>query len=581
MAKLIYDARAYNSGRTYEDKGITFTSDGYIITHGIAYNATGTATSIEAGTVVNLVGAQATGAIPYQTITGSGNNAVETTSFLEAPTTNGYVLKFNTSTHQPYWASDSNNTYKLTLNGTTNGASGGTSLGTLYAPTTAGSQYQILQSNGSGAPSWVTLITNILSTYGSETYGIPTAKAVRDAITSGFAANDAMVFAGTLRRNSSSKLVFVSHNPILDFGVTITDGTTRLDQVTNYSAGWTFRIVTEGGKTDIDTVEIGDLVIAYKDITSSTYNKYDFTVVQNNINGALTEANLNGDNSSLKRKVYLSSGNLYVDQVTRAIKVDGTQKLSNSTTTALNFISGKGITLTYGSTAGDLTIALNVASQYDSENASTGLGGIKLKSVATSDATSTITNPTSSGGGKYEVKLNGDGVAYVDIPWQTHNFYLGASGAKANVTSATSNPYLTTKLTSAASGTDGTNIVQFKGTDYLTVSGNNGVITFTNTGLRTASASVASNVNGVYTIGTITKGDGSTLTLYGHDVNTWRNVTAYLKSNNTSTEILSKSVGTADLAFGSEFLWDGDTSDGTLHIGWAEVDSSGNVTYAI
>lgn len=46
-------------------------------------------------------------------------------------------------------------TYKLTLNGTTNGASGGTSLGSLYAPTAVGTDGYVLKSSGSGAPSWV------------------------------------------------------------------------------------------------------------------------------------------------------------------------------------------------------------------------------------------------------------------------------------------------------------------------------------------------------------------------------------------------------------------------------------------
>lgn len=46
-------------------------------------------------------------------------------------------------------------TYKLTLNGTTNGASGGTSIGSFYAPTAVGTDGYVLKSSGSGAPSWV------------------------------------------------------------------------------------------------------------------------------------------------------------------------------------------------------------------------------------------------------------------------------------------------------------------------------------------------------------------------------------------------------------------------------------------
>lgn len=51
--------------------------------------------------------------------------------------------------------SGSDTTYKLSLNGTVNGDStNGTSLGTIFAPTTAGTSGQILTSNGSGAPVW-------------------------------------------------------------------------------------------------------------------------------------------------------------------------------------------------------------------------------------------------------------------------------------------------------------------------------------------------------------------------------------------------------------------------------------------
>ena len=55
-------------------------------------------------------------------------------------------------------------TYKLTLNGTTNG-SGSTNLGTIYAPTSAGTNGQYLMSNGSGAPTWVNLpdINNLVN----------------------------------------------------------------------------------------------------------------------------------------------------------------------------------------------------------------------------------------------------------------------------------------------------------------------------------------------------------------------------------------------------------------------------------
>lgn len=44
--------------------------------------------------------------------------------------------------------------YALTLNGTSKGTTGGTDLGTFYAPTTAGTADYYLKSSGSGAPVW-------------------------------------------------------------------------------------------------------------------------------------------------------------------------------------------------------------------------------------------------------------------------------------------------------------------------------------------------------------------------------------------------------------------------------------------
>ena len=64
--------------------------------------------------------------------------------------------------------------------------------------------------------------------------------------------------------------------------------------------------------------------------------------------------------------------------------------------------------------------------------------------------------------------------------------------------------------------------------------------------------------------------------------NTWRNVTAFKLSTASSGQVLATTVGTADLDFGDEFIWDDDASHGgRLHIGWAEVDAAGAITYAI
>lgn len=73
--------------------------------------------------------------------------------------------------------SDDNTIYKLTVNGTEKGTSGGTDLGRIYAPTTSGTSGYVLASSGNGAPSWINNPTFAAlrlkqpsSNYGSELY---------------------------------------------------------------------------------------------------------------------------------------------------------------------------------------------------------------------------------------------------------------------------------------------------------------------------------------------------------------------------------------------------------------------------
>lgn len=68
--------------------------------------------TLTVGLTTDLKGG-ATGSIPYQ-------DAENSTVFLAAPTTNGYVLKYNTTNKAPYWAADidTNTWRKIQLNGT-------------------------------------------------------------------------------------------------------------------------------------------------------------------------------------------------------------------------------------------------------------------------------------------------------------------------------------------------------------------------------------------------------------------------------------------------------------------------------
>ncbi len=113
-----------------------------------------------------------------------------------------------------------------------------------------------------------------------------TPKAVADALAAAktytdglLAANDAMVFKGTLG----------------------TGGSVTALPTSGYQAGWTYRVITAGTYAGVKC-EVGDLIIAVKDYATATANT-DWTVVQTNIDGAVT-----GPASSTDNHVAIFSG---------------------------------------------------------------------------------------------------------------------------------------------------------------------------------------------------------------------------------------------------------------------------------
>lgn len=86
------------------------------------------------------------GSLPYQ-------SATNITSMLTPPTTNGWVLKYNTATKAPYWAEDLNTVYgtkEFTVNSIKyNVYTESETLPTLWAPSTLGTRGQIAKVNDS------------------------------------------------------------------------------------------------------------------------------------------------------------------------------------------------------------------------------------------------------------------------------------------------------------------------------------------------------------------------------------------------------------------------------------------------
>lgn len=134
-------------------------------------------------------------------------------------------------------------------------------LGTSQIVTTAGNIPIWSDTTGTLLDDGYGVSTN-LSTTNSSAY-IPRADAVKTYIDNAFAANDAMVYKGT-----------------------IGTGGTVTTLPTTYSAGWTYRVITAAtyaGKV----CEIGDLIVAIVDRSGSGNLDSDWTVVQTNIDGAV------------------------------------------------------------------------------------------------------------------------------------------------------------------------------------------------------------------------------------------------------------------------------------------------------
>lgn len=88
-----------------------------------------------------------------------------------------------------------------------------------------------------------------------------TSSEISAAINAAFAANDAMIFKGT-----------------------IGSGGTITQLPATHQAGWTYKVISNGSLAD-QTCEIGDMIVCIKDGTAA--NSADWTVVQTNVDGVV------------------------------------------------------------------------------------------------------------------------------------------------------------------------------------------------------------------------------------------------------------------------------------------------------
>lgn len=500
---------------------------------------------------------------------------------------------------------------------------GGTSLAGLYAPiahASSATTYGLGTAANYGHLKLSDSITDNTSSTGSGTAATP--KAIYDALTSAksyadslTAANDAMVFKGTIAATG-----------VITSGDANVNGKT-LSQLTGYSAGWTFRVGEALTITGVGVLEIGDIVICVKDYATA-YAATDWTAIQVNIDGSVTSASTltanqlivgNSGGEDIKTLAAGTNGQVLkmvggipawaTDTDTwRAIKVTGTERLAASSSTALDFEAGQGISLGWNSTTNAVTVAFN-GTILDSE-----LQSLNIRSAGTSIGSYSPTGTTDNA-----LNFNGGLVASLasnvftvqhanSTPAQgstaVRSFTYDAYGhiTDSTVVTALKNPYALTfsdaQETPVTMVTDGSvaQTVKFapaSGDIRVTAALASNVLTYTlgitqryrpvnyipNGGSSTAVYNDTTATALTLAAGTnvqITNSPNGTLTF--SSTNTWRDIQSASVANTTGVLTASASIGSVALKFGDDFALDSE-GGGDINIVWAEIDASGAVTY--
>ena len=563
-----------NSGTTIIVPQITFDKYGHYLS---VTNRTATLTNVKS----NNVDASST---PHYLI-GSSNSATETSELQK--TSN---ISFIPST------------------GTFNATSfveNGTTLASKYAPLS----HTSVLATGS-VSGHVTLSDSISSTSGASSGIAATPKAVNDVYLYAqniIASGDAMIFKGTI----GSVGVIT--------GGTDVNGKT-LSTLTDYKAGWTFKVAVTQTITGIGTLEAGDIVMSVKDRVSA-YNNADFTVIQVNIDGSvIASAALTADqlvvgagNNGVKTLTAGTSGQYLMANATgiptwttvnktyRGVSVNGTSALTESTLDTLAFKNGTGVSLSWNSTNKELTVGTNLQN-LSIQNSGTALGSY-IPSGATNNTINFGSGLTASLSANV-FTVNHSNSTTAQATSAVRSFTYDANGHITGSSVITSLPNANDLILKINGGTtEGTSQYTYDGSAVKTLNIKSGTnVTFTNT---VAGELTINSTNTTYTFYDLIFKNSSNATVdtykpttsptktfkAGNNIeftaasnvititgtNTWRNVSAY-NTTNVLGEVLSTTIGTDDLQFGSEFLWD--TTNKEVKIGWAEISAAGAITYA-
>lgn len=511
---------AWNNNANDYYRSLVFTSDGHLLTHGLDFSS---AASYDIGLIYNSQQGVVSSAKPSND--GNAYFPTFTTNTGNTSVSVGWIKASDILTSS-YTGSTSITTVGTITTGTWHGsiidvAHGGTGTNTL-------AQGQVLIGNGNN-PVTTLAIDTVVS---GNSDNLITSGAVDTAIKAGFAANDAMVFKGTIG----------------------TGGNPASLPTNGYSAGWTYRVI-EAGTYAGQKCEVGDLIIAIKDgpSTGSSVINADWTVAQTNIDGALTEANLAGTDNGLKRFVNKdsTSSKLYITQLMRQINVKGVSKIGSDSNTALNFVDGTGISVSYDN-------------------------GVKM---SLSNSVTAITTAS-----LLKIKHDAQGLITESTAWTPATLTIKDVLSSYNASASTKADKIYNPDNGALSFAAGRGLSIYLESNIPTIGHENKTVA-TNV---TASARTYINSIKIDSYGHVTELGTGTETV----TNTWRPINAYRFSGTSTSgsisaaEIRDTSTGTSRLCFGSDFVAvDLDTNTNMpgseIHLVWAEVAADGTVSYHV
>lgn len=427
--------------------------------------------------------------------------------------------------------------------------------------------------------------------------------------------SDAMIFVGTI----TGEGVIVSYNSNV-IKQSISVNSTNISNLTNYDAGWTFKVINSGTLSGVGKLESGDMVICIKDY-ESTYKAEDWTAVQANVDGVVTTTNLTANtlvmasgtktiqslaNGSEGQYLIINSSGIpqwtSVGTKMRAIKYNNSEFLASNVPTALNLSEGSGIQISGDSSSGTLTIkntgVLNTypliinngdskIGEYQPKSKSITLklnGGLKATYTEEGDiytiSHSSTGKTKTSGLYKFSVDDNGHvtvASSVTSLPNTAALKFLNNGGTQVD-------SYIgsTEKSLKFANGTDIT----------MALSTSNNIITLTpsithryrpisfqDNGAQ-SSTEVYNNTNsgrltfkageGIH----ITNASG-VLTFTSED--SWRNITAIAAGKASG----ATSIGSDVLEFGNDFRCTDNGGTSVIQLGWTEISADGTITYVV